>query len=210
MPNSFIGGHPLHPQALSKGEHFLGNTALGRPHSLRSHAEYLLMQIEAALKLHPRVLGVAKTVLRQRQARSGNGAYIGVTDQGQNRVIKRRCGNLDSSVPRGLGMGGQDLSQQLARARLQVADLPGSSPGLFRISSGDIGIFKEEFIEPCDLRQHLQIGEVLQLEELRELGGIAPVAKMIPEFAVPGIAPNHVVWIGLKKILEGKAELLQS
>ena len=44
-----------------------GNTALRRPDSLRTHAEDLFVQIEAALQLFARIFGMAIAVLRQRQ-----------------------------------------------------------------------------------------------------------------------------------------------
>ena len=34
------------------------------------------------------------------------------------------------------------------------------------------------------------------------------LAKPFPQFAVPRIAPDQVLWIGLKQILQGKAPLL--
>src|ERR1041385_2836675 len=105
-------------------------------------------------------------------------------------------------------MLGQDLSHQLLLTRdYQSLIFLGVAP-TFSNKFRDIGILEEKLIEPCDLRQHLQIGVVLQLEDLpRTLRGSALVAKMIPEFAVPGITSNHVFWIGLKQVLQRELAL---
>ena len=76
----FIGGHPLHTQVLSDGQNFFGNAAFGRPHPPRTDAEDLLVQIEAALKLRTSIFGMTKTILRQRESRSGYGAGVRITN----------------------------------------------------------------------------------------------------------------------------------
>ena len=68
---------------------FFRNAAFGRPNPLRTNPENLLMQIQPALQLLARIFGMAKAILRQRQARAGNRAHVGIADQGQNGVIKR-------------------------------------------------------------------------------------------------------------------------
>ena len=71
-------------------------------------------------------------------------------------------------------------------------------------------LFQKEFVEPGNLRQHLQIGKILRLKiPLRPFRMIAMLAKPLPQFAIPRIAPNHILRIRLKQILQRKAPLLQ-
>ena len=73
----------------------------------------------------------------------------------------------------------------------------------------DVVFLEEEFIEPGDLRQNLQIGEILCLEiSFRALGMISMLAKSLPQLAVPRITPDHILRICLEQVLERKPPLL--
>src|SRR5207249_5829837 len=81
----------------------------------------------------------------------------------------------------------------------------------FLDQGGDFGILKREFVEPRNLRKHLQVGEVLRLEIfLGSFGCIATATKTLPELAVTRIAAYHVNRIGLEKILQSEAALFGS
>ena len=46
----------------------------------------------------------------------------------------------------------------------------------------DVCFFQKEFIEPGDLREHLQVGEVLRLKVLLgPLGGCSVLAEAVPQ-----------------------------
>ena len=76
---------------------------------------------------------------------------------------------------------------------------------------GDIRIFQEELVEPRDLGEHLQIGEVLRLKIFfGPFGGIARAAKSLPQFMVARIAADHVHRIRLKQILQGETAFVGS
>ncbi len=62
--HAFIGGHPLHANAVRDGQHFLGDAALGRPDSLWTDAENFFVQVEPASQLLAGVFGMAKSILR--------------------------------------------------------------------------------------------------------------------------------------------------
>ena len=102
-------------------------------------------------------------------------------------MVKRRSGDLDSSLLRRGGVRGKHLAHQFA--------LPGNDEGLIlqRISltfldqRRDIRIFKKELIKPCDLREHLQIGKILRLKifvgPLRRIAGAVEIAPKAPDSA---------------------------
>ena len=70
-------------------------------------------------------------------------------------------------------------------------------------------LFQKEFVEPGKLRQHLQIGKILRLKiPFRPLRMIAMLAKPLPQFAIPRIAANQILRIGLKQILQREPPLL--
>src|ERR1700680_4912263 len=77
--------------------------------------------------------------------------------------------------------------------------------------SRDIGIVQEKFIEPDDLRKHLQVGNVLRREIF--LGGFrraAHAAKVVPQLLVSRISSNQILQIGLEKILQPETTLARS
>ena len=74
--NAFVGRHPAHAEALGDAENLLRDTAFGRPNSLRSQTEDLLMQVESALQLFAGVFGMAESALRQRQSGARDGAQL--------------------------------------------------------------------------------------------------------------------------------------
>ena len=102
---------------------FFRDAALRRPHSLRTHAENLLVQVETAPQLLARIFRMAKPVLWQRQAGRRNRTGVGIAKQRQNRMIERRRRNLDRSLLRRRGMRRQNSAQQSpSRARSQISD----------------------------------------------------------------------------------------
>src|ERR1051326_149408 len=76
---------------------------------------------------------------------------------------------------------------------------------LFFDQCGDVRIGEEELVEPGDLREHLQVGEILgQKIFFSTLRRITGTAKTLPQFAIAGIAADHVGGIGLEQILQRK------
>ena len=154
---------------------------------------------------------MAKAILGQRQARSGNRAHVGIADQRQNRVIERGGRNLDSSVLRGFGVRGQDFGQQFALMGHHEALVVQRVAAAFLNEPGDVGIVQEVFVEPGDLREHLQVGKVLRREIFfRAFRCAAGVAKVVPQFLVARIASNQIYRIGLEEILQCEMTLVGS
>ena len=162
--HAFVGGHPLDAETVRDGQSFFRDAALRRPHALRPHSKHLLVKIERAHQLLARVFGMPKPVLRQGQARRRNRSGIGVADQRKNGMIERRGRNLDRSFLRGVGIRRQNLAQQFPLARDHKTLIVERVVALFLDQRGNVFIFQKEFVEPCDLRQHLQVGEVAALE----------------------------------------------
>ena len=166
------------------------------------------MKIERAHQLFARVFGMTKPVLRQRKARRRSRARIGVADQGKNRVIERRRGNLYRTFLGGLGIGGQNLGQQFPFALDHKTLIVERVVALFLDQRGNVFVFQKEFVEPCNLRKHLQVGEMLRLKILFGLlGHIAVLAEPLPQFPVARVTSNHVCRIRLKEILKGEVPI---
>src|SRR5207302_2951289 len=73
----------------------------------------------------------------------------------------------------------------------------------------DVFLVQKEFIKPRNLRQNLQISEVLRLKvSLCTLGRFAMLAESFQQFPVTRISPDQIGWVCLKKILQGEAALL--
>src|SRR5579871_5172123 len=99
-------------------------------------------------------------------------------------MVERRRRNLDGTFLGSVGVRGQNAANQralLCDYKLLIVErkvVP------FRDQRGDLFLFEKELIEPRDLRQHLQIGEILILKiSLRALGMISMLAKPLPELA---------------------------
>ena len=73
---------------------------------------------------------------------------------------------------------------------------------------GNVFLRQKILVEPSNLREHLQVGEILRLKILlRPLGRISRPAKLLPQLAVPRIAPDYIHRIRLKQILQRKPAL---
>jgi hypothetical protein len=123
-------------------------------------------------------------------------------------MIERRRRNLDRPFLRRVGIGRQTLPSS-SRSRCNHKTLIFERVvALFLDQRGNIFIFQKEFVEPCDLRQHLQIGEVARLKIFfRFLGRYPCSPETLEKLPVARIAPNQVRRIRLKKILQGKLPL---
>ena len=63
----------------------------------------------------------------------------------------------------------------------------------------NFGIFEKEFIKPGDLREHLEVREVLRLKILiRPLRRIARASKALPQRLITRIPADHMYRIRLK------------
>ncbi len=72
----------------------------------------------------------------------------------------------------------------------------------------DIFFFQKKLVEPGELRQHLEVGEILRLKVfLCPLRGRSLITKAVEQFLITRIAADEVGGIGLKQILQGKTAL---
>ncbi len=208
--HSFVGGHPLDAEAVGNRQRLFRDAALRRPNAPRTHPKYLLMKVERTHQLLARVFGMAKPVLRQGQTRRRNRARVGVADQRKNRMIKRRRRNFDRSLLGGARVGRQNFGQQFPLARDYKTLIFKRIIAFFPDQRRNVRVFQKEFVEPCDLRQHLQVGEIPRLKIfLRFLGRLPMLPEALPQLPVARIPTDQVRRVGLKKILQGKLSLLQ-
>ncbi len=81
----------------------------------------------------------------------------------------------------------------------------------FLNEGGDFGIVQKVFIEPGDLRKHLQVGEVLRREIFfRGLRCAARAAKLLPQLPVARIPSNQILRIGLEEVLQCETTFVRS
>src|ERR1700690_845492 len=169
------------------------------------------MQIQTAQELLARVLGMTKTILRQGQAWARNRAHVGIADQRQNGVIEGGGRDFNSPVLCRSCMGRQDLGQQFALSIYYKTLVRERVIASFFNESSDVGLVEEKFIEPGDLRQDLQVGEVLRRKIfLCGFRRAARVAKVVPQLPVAGITRNQILRISLEKILQRETTLVRS
>ena len=197
--HAFIRRHPLNSQTVGDGQHFFRHTAFRRPDALGPHTENLLVKIEGAHQLLARILGVTIAVLGQWQSGRRHGAGIGIAQQGKNGVIEGRGRDFHRSLLRGVGIRRQNLAQQFSLAYDHKLLIFQRVIAAFLHQRGHVLVFQEKLVEPGDLREHLQIGQVPRLEIfLRPLWRIAILAKSLAQFLIAGIASDQVRRIGLK------------
>ena len=85
-----------------------------------------------------------------------------------------------------------------------------NSHGPSSISAATSGSSQEELVKPRDLRQHLQIGEVLRLKILLcPLRRICRRSESFPQFVVSRITPDHVHRIRLEQVLQREAPFVR-
>jgi hypothetical protein len=136
---------------------------------------------------------MTKRFCGKRQARRGNGSRIGVADQRKNGMIKGRRRDFDRSLLGSRGMRRQNLAHQFPLARNHKTLIFERIIALFLDQRGDVFIFEKKLVEPGDLRQHLQVGEILRLKIfLGFLGRVPVLAESFPQFPVARIASDQI------------------
>ena len=208
--HAFIRGHPLDTQILGNAKNFFGDAAFRRPHTLGPDTKDLLVKIEAALELFPRILRMTKTVLRKRQSGTGNGPHVRIADQGQNGVVERRSGDFNSTMFCRVRMCRKHLGQQLAFALDRETLVFQRVVAAFLDQLRNLRIVEKEFVEPCNLREHLQIGKVLGLKIfLGPLRRITCAPESFPQFLIARVTAYQMDWVGLEQILQCEMTLVE-
>ena len=210
--HAFVGRHPLDAHAVRDGQRLVRNAAFRRPYALRDAVRKLFRADRVRASSCSRASsGWRNRFCGRGKPRRRHRAGIRVAHQRQNRVIERRRRKLDRSFLRRLGMRRQHSAQQFPFPRnhkLLIVERVAVPLGHQR---RDVFLFQKEFVEPRNLRQDLQVGEILRLKiSLRALRMVAMLAKALPQLAVARIAPDHVLRIRLKQILQREAPLLHA
>src|SRR5256714_3423724 len=203
--HALIGRHPLHTETVRNRQRFFRDAALRWPYAFGTHPKSSLVQVETAQQLLPSIFGMAKPILRQRQTGARDCARSGIAKQRQNWVIKRRRGNLNRALLRRFCMCRQHTREQFSLSRNHKFLIIERVVMPFRDQRRNVFLLEEEFIEPSDLREHLQIGKILRLKiPFSAIRMIPLLAKPLPQFLVARIPSNDILRICLKQILQRK------
>ena len=179
--HAFVGRHPLDAQVMGDCQRFVRYAAFRRPHALGTQSKDFLVQIKSALQLLPRIFRMAKSVLRQGQARGRHRPGIRIAHQWQNRVIERRRRKLDRSFLRRLGMRRKHARPATpAPAQSRTSDHRASSCAPWISAAMSFSSRKNSSNHAiCD--KHLQVGEILRLKiSFRALRMVPMRAKAVP------------------------------
>ena len=124
-------------------------------------------------------------------------------------MIERGRRDLDQTLAGRLRMGRKNQSQQLALPRNHLPLVVERIIPPFADQFRNVLLFPKIFVEPPNLRQHLQIGEILRQKIfVRFLRHASRAAKLLQQLAIPRISPDHIDGMGLKQILQRKPAFL--
>src|SRR5271154_209925 len=106
-------------------------------------------------------------------------------------------------------MNRQNPAQQLTLSRYYESLVLKCIAPAFANQFRNVLLRQKVFVKPSNLREHLQVGEVLRLKIfLRSLGRVSRRVKFLKQLAVSRITPNDIHRIRLKQILQRKPTLL--
>src|SRR5215470_2631804 len=115
-------------------------------------------------------------------------------------MVKRRCRDLDSTAALRACVGGQNLREKFllpADDKLLVCLRVIAS---FFDQLADVRIVQPEFIKPDNLREHLEVSNVIVIKETRSASAVSgETLESFPQFAVARIPANHVLHISLEE-----------
>src|SRR6185437_9924617 len=205
---AFIGGHPLDAEFLRDGKRFLRDASLRRPDSDRTNSEDFFVEVKSAQKLLARIFRTAEAIVRHRQSGAGDCSGVGVTDERKNRMVERGRGDLRASALCGGGVRGQYFGEQLALVLNDEVLLVTGEAAALLDDPGHFGLIEKKLVEPGNLREHLQVREVLRLKvALGFFWSVPGALHPLPEFPISRITSDQVLRIGLKQIAKAKAAL---
>src|SRR3984957_18206768 len=125
-------------------------------------------------------------------------------------MVKSRSRDLDQALLLRLGMRRQHSSKKFSFQRNHKTLVLEREVSSLADQLRDIFFPQKIFIEPPDLREHLQIGEILRLKIfLRALCRIPRRLKLLQQLAISRIPSNNIRMIRLKQIAQRKPPLFQ-
>src|SRR5690348_3491783 len=161
------------------------------------------MKIEAAHDLLSGVFRTMESVLRQRQARRRNSTSVRVNNKREDWMVIRRSGQLDDALAGGFGVRGQDFGNLFTLALYDKALIFEGVVPAFAHERSKFRFFEEKFVEPGDLREYLQIAEILREEKfLGALGISSRLAQALGDLGVAWIASDEVDRVRLEEVLQ--------
>src|SRR5947209_14465941 len=152
---------------------------------------------------------MGKALVRKRQSRTGCPSRVCVTNQRKNGMVERRRRYLDRSLLRRLRIRRQHRRQNLSLLGDDELLVVWRIVALLRHQSLDFLLLQKKLVKPCQLREHLQVGEVLRGEALlRRLRLELERTEMLVQLFVSWIPPHNVRGVRLKKILQREAPVV--
>ena len=163
-----VGRDPLDAVLGQERDHRLADRALAGPHAARPFAESSGVALDGAADVHRRILGVTAAVGRQRHVGHRLAGQRLVEEQGEDRVIVGRRGQLDLAARGQLAMQRDHPRQQLALfVQEPLLLLLGVVPA-FGLELGQLGVLLEEQgMDPRQVRPDLEVAEVARAEPAR-------------------------------------------
>jgi hypothetical protein len=178
--HSAVAGCPAVAHFGGDAEGLVGNGTLRGPQAHRRHAELALHVLAGHRQLLVGVFRIAKR-RRQRDAGMRHRGDVGVAQQRQDRVIVRRCGDFDLPGSGHLAIDRDHLAQDLQLFAShqplvveRVIEAFGEQLGNLRIAGAEL------LVEPDQLRDHLQVAEILRREAAaRQVEAALGVARFV-------------------------------
>ncbi len=124
-------------------------------------------------------------------------------------MVEGRGRDFDQTLACRLRMGRKNQPQQLPLARNDLPLIVERIIPPFADQFRNVLLFLKVLVEPPDLRQHLQVGEILRQKILvRFLRHASRAAKLLEQLAIARISPDHINGMSLKQILQRKPAFL--
>ncbi len=209
--HALVGRQPLDPVARGDGQRLVGDAAFRRPHASRPRPESLLVRRQGKLYLLFGVLGMAKTKARQLQSRARLLPGIAVAEQRQNGMVKRRRRQLHLLLAGGFGVSRQDGTDDLHLLADHQFLLAPAEVAALADQLANLRLLEKKFVEPRQLRKHLQVGVILIAQAVDHEIEIAPRSlHPLVKLAVARIAVDHAFGVGMEQVLQSAAPVFEA
>ena len=183
--NRFVGRHPLEAGLCGKLCRLVRDRPFRRPQPGRLVAEHPLMTLPRPRELLRRIFRTPERGARHRRRRVRLEIDIGVAQQRKNRVVERRCRQLDLPSVGGIAVLGDDAPEYL---ELDLAQFPfvGLAEAALLLDEPPHArvVVEIERIDPRELVPHLQVEKILV--------GVSPARVALPQqLGIARIAIDH-------------------
>src|SRR5260370_27667235 len=207
VEDAAVCGGPLESRFGGEPEDLVRNRAFRRPKAHGRGGKLRCGELAWHLELTGSVTRVPETP-RQRDAGMRNGGDVGIAEQRQNRMIVGRGRNLDLPGLRSLMVSRYYQPQNLLLLFEHQRLVSQVEVAAFADQRQHAGIvFEKFFIEPGQLRKHLQVAKVLSAERQLRIGGILLCAPGFVQLRIAWEAINHPLRVSVEEMIEDQVTL---